>query len=116
MAANDDHVDEMVANLTQVSVNLKVASRDIRRHPWKLLGSPSEADVRSENIQNAAEAFAQGATQLDDAIQRLKSLTELEGEAVGTDDPELKLIHKRIRDSYEHFTRFEQALWDEISK
>jgi ABC-type transporter Mla subunit MlaD len=116
VAANDDNVDEMVANLTQVSVNLKAASRDIRRHPWKLLGPPDEVDVRSENIQNAAEAFTQGATQLDDAIQRLKSLKELAGETSATDDPELTLIHQRIRDSFEHFTRVEQALWDEISR
>jgi len=113
---NDESITEMVDNLTQVSVNLKAASRDIRRHPWKLMGSPDASDVRSENIQNAAEAFAQGASQLDDAIRRLEALRELQDDGVASDDPELKLIRQKMRDSFENFTRVEKALWEQISK
>ena len=38
---NRDNVGEILRNLTQVSVNLKVTAQDVRRSPWKLLGKPA---------------------------------------------------------------------------
>ncbi len=116
VAVNNENINEMVANLTQVSVNLKAASREIRRHPWKLMGEPSVSDVRTQNIQNAVEAFAEGATQLDDAINRLKTLSAAADGPVKIDDPQLEAIRRKIGDSFENFHRVEQALWAEIAK
>ena len=113
---NRPRIDEIVANLTQVSVNIKAASRDIRRQPWKLLGKPDVQEVRSENIQSAADAFADGAAQLDDAITRLKAYATLAGKPVAVDDPQLKQIRQKIKDSFERFTQAEQALWKELAR
>ena len=115
VTVNQDNIDEMLANLTQVSVTLKAAARDVRRRPWRLLGKPSLQDIRSENIQNAALDFAEGAAELDDAINRLNALSATT-RPVGPDDPQLKLIRQKIRDSFEKFTQVEQALWKELNK
>jgi len=116
VTVNQNNVDEMLANLTQVSVNLKAAARDIRRRPWRLLGKPSVEDIRSENVQNAALAFAEGAAELDDAIHRLDALSRATTRPGAPDDPQLKLVRQKIRDSFEKFTQVEQALWKELNK
>ena len=110
-----DNIDEMISNLTQVSVNLKATSREVRRHPWKLLNKPDKEHIRSQNVQNAAEAFAEGAGQLDDAVSRLKALALLAGKPIPADDPQLKQIRLKIKDSFERFTQAEQALWRELA-
>ncbi|NQU76697.1 MAG: hypothetical protein HQ546_10330 [Planctomycetes bacterium] len=117
---NRDNIDETISNLTQVSVNLKAASRDIRRHPWKLLGESKTKDIRSENIQNAAESFAEAARQLDDAIGRMKGISSRTAQAAGKPitaaKAQIEQLSQKIGDSYENFTRAERALWNELAK
>ncbi|MFW6146180.1 MAG: MlaD family protein [Planctomycetota bacterium] len=116
VTVNGVQIDEMIANLTETSAHLKAAARDIRRRPWRLLVPPKQADPRVEGIQAAAEAFAEGATQLDDAIARLEALRRAHPEGLDPDDPELQLIRRQIRDAYERFGRLEAALWDEVAE
>ncbi len=113
---NRDNIDEMLGNLSQASVNLKAATREIRNRPWRLLGKPDVQEVRSENIHKAARAFANGATQLDDAVNRLKALQATADTSLPGDDPQLARVHEKIKDSFEHFTQVEQALWKELNK
>ena len=116
VTVNGVQIDEMVANLTETSAHLKTAARDIRRRPWRLLVPPKQADPRVEGIAGAAEAFAQGAGELDAAIARLEALRRAQPEGLAPDDPQLELIRRQIRDAYERFGRLEEALWEEIAE
>ncbi len=116
VTVNGVRIDEMIANLTETSAHLKAAARDIRRRPWRLLAPPKEADPRVEGIQAAAEAFAQGAGQLDDALARLEALRRAHPEGLPPGDPQLELIRRQIRDAYERFGRLEKALWEEVAE
>ena len=110
-------VEEIVANLSQVSVNLKATSREVRRRPWLLLGESNAQDVRSRNIESAALAFADGARQLDQALDNLNGLAAGQDaeKPIPLDDPQLVLIRQRLDDSFERFTQAEQALWKELA-
>lgn len=113
---NRENLDEIIANMKSVSSNLNAAAKEIRRNPWRLLAKPSEKEERTQNIYDAARAFAEGAGQLDDAIVRLKALRQARPAGVKADDPELAKIRKHLQETFEKFRTAEDALWKEATK
>jgi ABC-type transporter Mla subunit MlaD len=118
-------IESIIADLSQVSDNLKATSRDVRRRPWLLLAKSDGQDVRSRNIESAALAFSDGAKQLDAALESLKTLSPgTDGAAsattttkpVAADDPQLLLIRQHLDDTFERFTAAEQSLWKELAQ
>lgn len=116
MAINRPKIDEMIDNMTLVSANLKAASTEIRRNPWRLLYRPEDKELRSQNIYDAARAFSAGAQQLDQALMKLKGLAEAYPDTVPADDPTLEEIHRQIRKTFSEFSTAEQKLWEELDK
>ncbi len=112
---NRENLDEMIANMKSVSLNLNAAAKEIRRNPWRLLAKPSEKEERTQNIYDAARAFAEGAEQLDDALVRLKALRQARPAGVKTDDPELLKIRKHLQTTFEKFRTAENSLWKEVA-
>lgn len=110
------NIEEIVANLSQVSDNLKATSREVRRRPWLLLAKSDNQDVRSRNIESAAQAFSDGARQLDTALESLKTLSAGTDKPIPADDPQLTLIRQRLDDTFERFTQAEQSLWKELAQ
>ncbi|MGC9454497.1 MAG: MlaD family protein [Phycisphaerae bacterium] len=114
MLINRAKVDEMIDNMTLVSANLKAASTEIRRNPWRLLYRPEDRELRSQNIYDAARAFSSGAQQLDQALTKLQGLAEAHDGALPADDPALEEIQSQIRATFSEFTKAEQKLWEEL--
>lgn len=115
LAANSPSIDEMVNNMTAVSANLKAASAEIRRNPWRLFYKPDEQKMRSVNLYDAARAFDDGANQLNQAVTRLKAV-----QAMDPDDPETKKEIQRVRehllDSFDRFKKVEDTLWQAVTE
>lgn len=115
VATNRDNIDETLDNLAFVSVNLKAASEEIRRNPWRLLYNPERKELRSQNIYAAVRSFADGAAQLDQAIAKLRRLKE-----VKSDEPEYAKAReemlKNLKESFSKFNRVEARLWEELQK
>ena len=109
---NRHNIDEMIDNFTHVSSNLRAASADIRRNPWRLLYKPKPGELHSQNIADAARSFTEGAEQLDQAIAKLHALPE----DVRSDDPQLAVIRQQIQETFSNFSTAEQALWKEMAK
>lgn len=116
VALNRDRVDEMIDNMSQVSDNLKATSKEVRRNPWRLLYKPDKQELKSQNVSEAARAFASGAEQLDQVIIRLNALSQANPKGIAADDPELQKIRKEIQGTFGNFTKAEQALWQEMAK
>jgi len=115
VTVNRDNIDETLDNLTQVSVDLKSAAKEIRRNPWRLLYEPEEKELRSQNLYDAVRAFSNGAEQLDQAITKLRRL-----EQIKSDDPAFQetteKIHKGLNEVFSKFSKAEEALWKELQK
>jgi len=115
VTTNRDNIDETLDNLTHVSVDLKSAAKEIRRNPWRLLYTPEEKELRSQNLYDAVRSFSNGAEQLDQAIGKLRLL-----EKVKSDDPAFQetseKIHKHLKEVFAKFSKAEQALWKELQK
>ncbi len=111
-----DNIDEMIDNMTQVSANLKAASKEIRRNPWRLLYKPDDKELHSQNIYDAARAFSSGAEQLDQAVGKLTGLAKAAPEGIPVDDPQLQKVRDQLQEAFEQFSKAEQALWKELSQ
>ncbi len=109
-----DDIDEMIDNMTLVSANLKAASKEIRRNPWRLLYQPDEKELHSQNIYEAARDFVNGAEQLDQAIAKMTGLAKAHPEGIPSDDPTLLKIRKHLEETFGKFSKVEQALWKEL--
>jgi len=116
MSVNRDSIDEIIDNMLSVSTNLKSASKEIRRSPWRLLYQPKKGELHSQNIHDAARSFSSGAAQLDQALAKLKGLAAAHPKGLPADDPHLKEIAEQIKKTFEKFTEAEKALWKELSK
>jgi len=113
---NRENIDEMLDNMVHVSTNLKAASKEIRRNPWRLLHKPDEREMHSQNIYDAARSFANGAEQLDQAIAKLTSLTKASQQAIPPDDPTLIRVRDHLTETFDKFGKAEQALWKELNR
>jgi len=116
VAMNGENIDEIIDNMGQVASNLKAASKEIRRSPWRLLYRPKKDEIHSQNIHDAARSFSAGASQLDQALAKLKGLAEANPNGVPANDPQLKKIAEQIKKTFEKFTDAEKALWKELLK
>ncbi len=116
MLVNRERIDEIIDNISIVSANLKAASKDIRRNPWRLLYQPDEEELQSQNIYDAARAFSNGAEQLDQAILKLGGLAKIYPEGIPAADKQLIKIRQQLIDSFSRFNEAEQSLWEELKK
>jgi len=111
ISLNKPAIERALANIKQTSDHLKAASKDLRRNPWRLLYQPSEKETRELNIFDAARAYADAATQLDDASGRLEALAKVSQSGIAPDDPDLLAVRRQLKESFERFSQAESALW-----
>ncbi|MCP4711687.1 MAG: hypothetical protein GY869_23965, partial [Planctomycetes bacterium] len=112
---NRDYISSMILNLNEISVNFKMASRDIRRSPWKLLYTPDESELKIQGLIEAADDFATGAEQLDDAAQRLQNLmTTGAADQIPVDKKIIETIINDLKASFDKFQNAENKFWTEI--
>ncbi len=115
IALNKDTLDKILTNFKETSDHLKAATKDLRRNPWRLLYRPTLVETKELNIFDAARAFAEAATRLDDASARLKGLLESREGSVAADDPELRAIRVELQNTFEKFSEAESALWKTLN-
>ena len=113
---NRPRIDEALANLNIMSLNLKAMSAELRRNPWRLLQKPSSKETHDQNVYDSVRAFSEGAAQLDDAIARLAALREASPQGVRPDDPRLIEINQHIQQAFTRFKAVEQSLLQTVQK
>jgi ABC-type transporter Mla subunit MlaD len=111
---NKSQISAMIANLKQTSDHLKAASQDIRRNPWRLLYQPTTQEVADANLFDAARAFSDAATRVDDAITHLQALSESKQGGIPPEDPVLMSIMQSLQQTFEQFNQAEGALWEQL--
>lgn len=112
--ARDERLDRFISNLTEVSVNLKLTSREVRRAPWKLLYKPKRKEFRIQALVDSAGAFAAGAERLDSAALRLQKLLAVTEDEQLYDKDQIKSMLAELETSFEQFQEAERKFWDEL--
>ncbi|MBI9018411.1 MAG: hypothetical protein JEZ07_14255 [Phycisphaerae bacterium] len=107
---NKQKLDGIIANFHEVSSNMKLVSREVRRAPWKLLYEPKEKEVRLQAMVDTAGAFATGAERVDNAVETLRSL--LSDDSTNTEN--IKSAIAELQTSLGKFKTAEDKLWEDL--
>ncbi len=111
---NRDGLDRMVANLTEVSANLKLVSREVRRAPWKLLYKPKKGELHIQGLMDSAGDFASAAETLDSTSLRLRALLEKSGERIPMDKDKIQSMITELESTFADFQKAEEKFWEEL--
>jgi ABC-type transporter Mla subunit MlaD len=99
---NRGKFESMITSLRQTSDNLKNASAEIRRSPWRLLYKPGPDEVANLNVFDAARAFADGADNLNDAAKALR-------DALNDPKADSAQIHQLLNKLDQSFSGFQEV-------
>jgi len=110
VAGNRSKFDNMIASLKTTSDNLKGASEEIRRSPWRLLYKPRPGEIDNLNVFDSARQFAEGANDLNDAAGALRDALR----QPNPDSARIEQLLKQLDQSFGHFQKVEQELWHSV--
>jgi len=111
---NKEQISGMLANFKETSDHLKGAALEIRRSPWRLFYQPTLEEVAQANVFDAARAFSEAASKLDDAAARLQAVQAAAGTQAPLGDEELIRIRGQLEQTFANFVKAETALWQEL--
>jgi len=109
---NRDTIDRIIRNFNEMSVNLKIVSRDVRRAPWKLLYKPDEQEVQVQAVIDSTGSFVAGAERLDELALRLKSLLLIpDTDRTPAHKDHIEAMIQQLESSFAEFKKVEEGLW-----
>ncbi len=111
---NKEQLSGMILNFKETSDHLKGAALDIRRSPWRLFYQPTMDEVAEANVFDAARAFSEAATRLNDAAARVQAIQAASDPQTPLPDEQLNKIRDQIEQTFDNFTKAEAALWKEL--
>ncbi|MEO6436717.1 MAG: MlaD family protein [Tepidisphaeraceae bacterium] len=112
LASNRSRIDELVASAKEAGDNLKFATAEIRRSPWRLLYKPRPNEMANLNLFDAARSFAEGANDMSDAATALR-------DALKDPHSQPQTIHKLVEQldqSFGQFKTVEDQLWEKVKE
>ena len=110
ITGNRGKLDSMIAGLKVASDNLKNATAEIRRSPWRLLYKPAPNEMANLNLYDAAREFAEGANELNDASLALRDAVQNQQ----LDKEGIEKLMQRVTKSFDGFQAVEQKLWTKV--
>jgi phospholipid/cholesterol/gamma-HCH transport system substrate-binding protein len=112
IVGNRGKIDDMIESLKASGDNLKFASAEIRRSPWRLLYKPGKGEVANLTLYDSARQFAEGANDLNDAATALRDALN---DPQATPERLQKLVSE-LDKSFAGFKSVEDALWKRVQE
>jgi ABC-type transporter Mla subunit MlaD len=113
VVGNKSKLDNMIASLKTAGDNLKAATAEIRRSPWRLLYKPAPNEMANLNLYDAARQFAEGANDLNDSAGVLRDTLRNNPNASPED---LKKLMEKVDQSFTNFQQVEQKLYNTVKE
>lgn len=111
VTVNRTSVNEMIDNMATMSASLKATAAEVRRNPWRLMYTPTKEEREKDSLLQAARAFSAGATELDQALAKLKSVDPAVADAQA-----IQGIRDHLKKSFTRFREAEDLLWKQLNK
>ncbi|MHC4482397.1 MAG: MlaD family protein [Planctomycetota bacterium] len=111
---DDERIDMIISNISEVSVNLKLTAQEVRRAPWKLLYKPKKKEFKIQALVDSAGAFAAGAERLDSTALRLQRLIAATDDKQQVDKDKIESMVSELESSFEQFQEAERKFWEEL--
>ena len=116
VAANRMNLSDTLVNMRQTSEQLKAASTEIRRAPWRLLYRPEDREADSLNIFDASRNYANAVADLRTTAATIKTILDLKAEGVPVDQEVIVNMLDRLKAGFKKYEEAEEALWQEWGK
>src|SRR5207248_2815120 len=110
VAGNRSKIDGMIASMKKAGDNLKFATAEIRRSPWRLLYKPQPGEMANLNLYDSARQFAEGAGELNDAAGALRDALQ----KPDAKQDEIRNLLERLDKSFSGCQDVEKQLWDRV--
>jgi ABC-type transporter Mla subunit MlaD len=109
---NRGKLDGIIASLKSTSDNLKGASAEIRRSPWRILYKPAPGEMENMELYDAARQFADGANSVNDASLALRDAMQ----NPNVDHDQVQKLMDKLDESFSNFHQVEQKLWTAVKQ
>jgi phospholipid/cholesterol/gamma-HCH transport system substrate-binding protein len=109
---NKSKLDSMVDSMKKAGDNLKAATAEIRRSPWRLLYKPGKGEMANLNLYDSARQFAEGANDLNDSAAALRDALK----SGNASEEEIKKLMKQVEERFGQFKEVEQKLWANVKE
>ena len=106
------NVGETLADLSLTGQQVKLASIELRRSPWKLLYRPDADELEHEQLYEAARSFALAASDLKAASASAQRILDRHGEDLADDEGAFKRLQEHVIDSLSRYEKAQQDLFD----
>ena len=116
VASQTPVLERTFANLRLVSDQLKLAAIEVRRSPWRLLYDPSDRELETDNLYDAARSFSLAAGSLDTTIESLRTVVERHGNLVNADKETLNKMLQSLNDSFKEFQGTQKQFYELLNK
>lgn len=116
VALNRPQIDKALANLGEMSEQLRLTSQELRLAPWRLLYRPSPRESDELSVFEAARTFAEAATYLDDAASRLETAAQTAPPGSAVVDDDVRAIQQSLKAAFERFQKAEQFLYEKMRR
>jgi hypothetical protein len=103
---------DTLANATLASQQLKLATIEVRRSPWKLLYRPSADEVEHELLYDATRAFALAASDLKASAASMQRVLEANTADTLTNADAFKRLQQSLLDSLNRYEAAQQRMLD----
>ena len=100
-----------IANARLASDQLRLASGEIRRTPWRVLHRPSEKELEFELLYDAARTYADAVSDLRDASETLKTISVTNPDT----NPDLVRVGEEVGEAFNRYSTAEQRFLDLLS-
>lgn len=107
---NQGKLEGIIASVKTTGDNLKAASSEIRRSPWRLLYKPGKGEVANLNLYDSARQFADGAGSLNEAALALRDALADKNATPA----EIRKHLESLETSFASFREVEDALWEQV--
>lgn len=110
LVENRSRIDRMIVSLRVTGENLRAASAEIRRSPWRLLYQPRQHELTNLNLYDTARQFAEGASSLQDSATALRDA--LQNPSLPPE--QLQEMLDRLERTFGAFHQVERHLWEQV--
>ncbi len=105
-------IERIFANAQLATDQLNLAAVEIRRSPWRLLYTPSEGELETDNLYDASRSFAQAAGALEAATASIKQIVK----KTDVSKPRLEKMLQNLDKLYKKYDDAEKTFWEAIKK
>jgi ABC-type transporter Mla subunit MlaD len=117
VARNKPQLEDIIANATLASQQLKLATVEIRASPWRLLYQPTTKELENELLYNSVRQYSEAVGELKAASESLRAITERSQAGGGAVDPKtLEAMTAKLRSTFDKYQEQERAFLERWTK